>query len=164
LGFIGSGSVLVRRLGAEVAVSGDDLTTPQQAAEFVERTGVDLLAPAVGNVHGIVVEGPQPGLDVSRIAAIRAAVGVPLVLHGGSGITHGDLFNAISAGVVVVHVNTELRLAWRRGVEEALARDKDEVAPYRILGPAVAAIARVAETYLRLFSGAAPRTGPGGTG
>jgi fructose-bisphosphate aldolase class II len=152
LGFIGSGSVLVHRLGANVAVSGDDLTTPEQAAEFVERTGVDLLAPAVGNVHGMVVQGGQPSLDVPRIAAIRAALPVPMVLHGGSGIAHAELLAAIEAGVAVVHVSTELRLAWRRGVEEGLARDEDEVAPRRILGPAVAAVSRVAEAYLRLFS------------
>ena len=164
LGFIGSGSVLVRRLGADVAVSGDDLTTPEQAAQFVERTGVDLLAPAVGNVHGMVLDGPQPGLDVRRIAAIKAAMSVPLVLHGGSGIAHGDLLAAIGAGVTVVHVNTELRVAWRRGVEEALARDKDEVAPYRILGPAVEAVSLVAENYLRLFAGQAPREAQGATG
>ncbi len=89
LGFIGSGSVLVDRLGADVAVRGDDLPTAGQAAEFVARTGVDLLAPAVGNVHGMIKEGAQPGLDVPRIAAVRAATRVPLVLHGGSGIAHG---------------------------------------------------------------------------
>lgn len=162
LGFIGSGSVLVRRLGADVAVRGSDLTTPDQAAEFVERTGIDLLAPAVGNVHGMIVEGAQPGLDVPRIAAIRTAVSVPLVLHGGSGIAHGALLAAVGAGVSVVHVNTELRLAWRRGVEEGL-RDKDEVAPYRILGPAVAEVSRVAEEYLRLFSGQARNEAQGAT-
>jgi fructose-bisphosphate aldolase, class II len=153
LGFIGSGSVLVRRLGTNVAVRGSDLPTPDQAAEFVERTGVDLLAPAVGNVHGMIVEGAQPGLDVPRIAAIRAAIRVPLVLHGGSGIAHGQLVAAIQAGMAVIHVNTELRLAWRRGVEEGLARDKDEIAPYRILRPAVAQVSRLAELYIRLLSG-----------
>jgi fructose-bisphosphate aldolase class II len=153
LGFIGSGSVLVRRLDANVAVRGGDLPTPDQAAEFVDRTGVDLLAPAVGNVHGMIVEGAQPGLDVPRIAAIRAGVRVPLVLHGGSGIAHGQLVAAIEAGMAVIHVNTELRLAWRRGVEEGLAQDKDEIAPYRILRPAVARVSRIAELYIRLFSG-----------
>jgi fructose-bisphosphate aldolase class II len=101
----------------------------------------------------MIVEGAQPSLDVPRIAAIRAAVRVPLVLHGGSGIAHGDLLAAIAAGVAVVHVNTELRVAWRRGVEEGLARNKDELAPYRILEPAVAEVSRVAEAYLRLCSG-----------
>ena len=155
LGFIGSGSVLVRRLDANAAVRGSALPTPDQAAEFVDRTGVDLLAPAVGNVHGMIVEGAQPGLDVPRIAAIRAVVPVPLVLHGGSGIDHGQLVAAIGAGMAVIHVNTELRLAWRRGVEEGLAQDKDEIAPYRILGPAVAQVSRIAERYIRLFSGQA---------
>ena len=153
LGFIGSGSVLVRRLDTNVAVRESDLPTADQAAEFVDRTGVDLLAPAVGNVHGMVVEGAQPGLNVPRIAAIRAAVRVPLVLHGGSGIAHGQLVAAIEAGMAVIHVNTELRVAWRRGVEEGLAQDKDEIAPYRILRPAVAQVSRVAELYIRLFSG-----------
>jgi fructose-bisphosphate aldolase class II len=152
LGFIGSGSALVRQLGANVVVSGSDLPTAEQAAEFVGRTGIDLLAPAVGNVHGMIREGAQPALDVSRISALRAAVGRPLVLHGGSGIHRGQLRAAIEAGMAVVHVNTELRLAWRRGVEEGLAGDEDEIAPYRILGPAVAGVARVAEELIRLFS------------
>jgi fructose-bisphosphate aldolase class II len=152
LGFIGSGSVLVRQLGANVAVGGNDLPTAEQAAEFVDRTGVDLLAPAVGNVHGMIRDGAQPALDIARISALRAAVGRPLVLHGGSGIARGQLRAAIEAGIAIVHVNTELRLVWRRGVEEGLATDADEIAPYRILAPAVAGVARVAEELVRLFA------------
>jgi fructose-bisphosphate aldolase class II len=111
----------------------------------------------------MIVEGAQPGLDVPRIAAIRAAVRVPLVLHGGSGIAHGQLVAAIEAGMAVIHVNTELRLAWRRGVEEGLAQDRDEIAPYRILRPAVAQVSRMAEAYVRLFSGQAVPGTPGAT-
>jgi fructose-bisphosphate aldolase class II len=151
LGFIGSGSTLVREVAPGVAQRPDDLTTPEQAAEFVRATGVDLLAPAVGNLHGLMIGPAPPRLDIPRIARIRSAAGVPLVLHGGSGLSDADLGAAIQAGIRVVHINTELRVAWRRGLETGLAADADEVAPYKILAPAIAGVSGVVESRMRLF-------------
>jgi fructose-bisphosphate aldolase class II len=62
-----------------------NLTDPEEAARFVRESGVDMLAPAVGTMHGRLIGGGEPKIDLARIEAIRSAVGIPLVLHGGSG-------------------------------------------------------------------------------
>jgi ketose-bisphosphate aldolase len=135
------------------------LTSPEEAKRYVESTGVDILAPAVGNMHGMLksmVHGEtKKHLDNPRIAAIKAAAQVPLTLHGGSGTNDDDFRRAIAAGINVVHINTELRVAWRRGLEEGLAKKPDEVVPYKILPTAVEAVKQVALSRLRLFNGAA---------
>ncbi len=132
------------------------LSTPSEAKEFVEATGVDVLAPAVGNMHGLLasmVRGEaQKRLDIPRIKAIKEEARVPMTLHGGSGTNDGDLRQAIKAGITIVHINTELRLAWRRGVEAYLAAHPDEVTPYKLLSDAVEAVRQVVSSRMRLFS------------
>ena len=131
--------------GSEIHETAPDLskglTSPQQAKEFVESTGIDILAPAVGNMHGMLksmVQGQtRKRLDIERIAEIKSAVQIPLTLHGGSGTDDEDLRKAIGAGINIVHINTELRVAWRRGLEEGLSKEPDEVVPYKILPFAV---------------------------
>jgi fructose-bisphosphate aldolase class II len=92
----------------------------------VEATGVDILAPAVGNMHGMLrsmVRGEaKKHLDIERIAEIKRAARVPLTLHGGSGTDDDDFRRAINAGINIVHINTELRVAWRRGLEGSWLR------------------------------------------
>ena len=152
LGYIGTSSKILTELPTGVSVASADLTTPADAARFVEETGVDLLAPAVGNVHGMMASGAEPRLDIERVATIRAAAGVPLVLHGGSGNTEADFKAAIAAGVAIVHINTELRVAYRDALKFALQAESDEVAPYKILKPAVVAMQKVVEKKLKLFN------------
>ena len=94
------------------------LTDPARAAEFAARTGVDALAVAVGNVHGMAA-GPTP-LDLDRLEAIRAVVPIPLVLHGASGLPLYELQAARALGVAKVNVNTELRVAFLAAVAAAL--------------------------------------------
>src|SRR3989344_8264429 len=110
LGLIGSSSQLLDEIPRDIAES--DFTTPEQAMAYVKETGVDLFAPSVGNVHGMLKHAKNPALDIERIARIREAAGVPLVLHGGSGITDDDFRKAIQAGMAIVHINTEIRKAW----------------------------------------------------
>lgn len=133
------------------------LTTPAQAKQFVESTGIDILAPAVGNMHGLLksmVRGEtKKHLDIPRIAQIKSAVRIPLTLHGGSGTDDQDLRNAIAAGINIVHINTELRVAWRRGLEEGLSKQPDEVAPYKILSVPVESVKQVVRSRLSLFNG-----------
>src|SRR5271170_2298303 len=133
------------------------LSTPQEAKQFVEGTGVDILAPAVGNMHGMLlsmVEGEtKKHLDIERIDAIKKAAGVFMTLHGGSGTDDGDLRKAIAGGINIVHVNTELRVAWRHGLEQGLAKNPEEVVPYKILPPAVDAVKEVVLSRLRVFNG-----------
>ena len=123
------------------------LTNPLEAKEFVESTGIDVLAPAVGNMHGLlksmVYGETKKHLDISRIAQIKNAVRVPLTLHGGSGTNDDDLQKAIAAGITIVHINTELRVAWRHGLKQGLAKEPDEVVPYKILPLAVESVKQV---------------------
>lgn len=152
LGYIGSASEVLKEIPAGAAIKPEDLTTPEQAAEFVAATGVDMLAPAVGNLHGMLSGAPEPALDIARIAAIKNAVKVPLVLHGGSGNSDDDFKKAIAAGINIIHINTEIRLAWRKGLEAGLAKNPNEVAPYKILPDALGAVKKVVRNKLRLFA------------
>lgn len=151
LGYIGSSSKIYKKMPEGVSVNPDNLTTPEQAARFVEETGIDLLAPAVGNIHGIIASG-NPKLDIERIRKIREAAGAPLVLHGGSGISDSDFLAAIDAGISIIHINTELRIAWRKGIEEGLKDNPGEIAPYKILPEAVEEIEKVVRARLKLFN------------
>jgi fructose-bisphosphate aldolase class II len=131
------------------------LSTPEEARQFVRSTGIDILAPAVGNMHGMLesmVHGKtKKRLNVERIAEIKKAAGVFLTLHGGSGTDDEDLCKAIAAGINIIHVNTELRVSWRQGIESALLNQPNEVVPYRILQTPFDAVKDVAAKRLSLF-------------
>lgn len=152
IGDIGTGS----EIHTEAPDLSKSLTSPEEARQFVESTGVDILAPAVGNRHGMLksmVQGEaRKHLDIERIAQIKKAARILLTLHGGSGTDDNDLRNAIAAGINIVHINTELRVAWRRGLENGLAKQPDEVAPYKILPTAVDSVKQVVLSRLRLFN------------
>jgi fructose-bisphosphate aldolase, class II len=132
------------------------LTTPEEALQFAQETGIDTLAPAVGSMHGVLKSmlsgGARKHLDTPRIRAIKERARIFMTLHGGSDTADADLREAIAAGMTVVHINTELRLAWRRAIEESFANRKEEIAPYTLLAPAVEAVKRAVEARLTLFS------------
>lgn len=152
LGFIGTSSVILNEIPKGAAIEEKDLTTPEDAARFVRETGVDLIGPAVGNIHGMFKNAPNPRLNIARIKAIREASGVPIVLHGGSGIADEDFRAAIAAGISIIHINTELRVAWKKGIVESLAHNPDEVVPYKLLAESVADVQAVVAERLKLFS------------
>jgi ketose-bisphosphate aldolase len=132
------------------------MTTPEEAKHFVDATGIDILAPAVGNMHGMLqsmVEGTnKKHLDTTRIAQIKDVTGALITLHGASGTDDDDLRRAIAAGINIIHINTELRVAWRRGLDKSLAERPNEVVPYKILPGAFEAVKRVATERLKLFN------------
>lgn len=148
LGFIGTGSEM--RDSIPDGVSEETQTKPEDAQRFVEETGVDLFAPSVGNIHGLVRTG-NPKLNIERIRELNEAVNVPLVLHGGSGISDEDLLASIEAGIRIIHINTELRAAYRKGVEKGLA-SSDELAPYKFMAEGVEEMKKVLSSKLRLFN------------
>ena len=156
LGYIGTSSEILDKVPEGVGA----LTTPEEARQFVAATRIDVLAPAVGNMHGLLqsmLQGrTQKRLDITRIAELKAATGALMTLHGGSGTNDGDFRAAIRAGINIVHINTELRVAWRRGLEGALAADPSAVAPYKILPGALEAVKDVVRARLQLFSSTAP--------
>ena len=155
IGYIGTSSAI----HSSVPLDMSPLTTAQEARQFVEATAVDVLAPAVGTMHGMLksmARGEErKHLDISRIAEIKRATGVFLTLHGGSGTDSAELVAGIQAGINVVHINTELRLAWRRGLEDALAKRPDEIAPYHLLPAAYEAVSEVVRSWVGAFGGTA---------
>ena len=151
VGYVGSGSEIHEKRPDNIR-----LTEPQEARDFVAATKVDLLAPSVGTMHGMLasmVQGAQhKHLDVPLITAIKETVGLPLTLHGGSGTDNDDFRRAIRAGITMIHINTELRVAWRTGLEEALKKNAGALAPYKVLPDVVDRVKAVILSRLRLFN------------
>lgn len=151
IGNIGSGSTLRKEIESGVDLE-NGKTNPEQAADFVFRTGIDLLAPAVGNMHGMLGVNSDPALDLNLIEHISKSSGVPIVLHGASGNSESDIKEAIQRGVVIVHVSTEIRFAYRKALEDSLAKNKDSFAPYDYLNPAKEAVKTVVKEKIKLFA------------
>ena len=106
---------------------GDPYTNPQEAAEFVERTGIDSLAVAIGTAHGGYKGVPK--LDFSRLSEIRKAVSIPLVLHGTSGVPDEDVAECIKRGICKVNYATDLRIAFTKGINQVLKENPDTIDP-----------------------------------
>ena len=122
-------------------------TDPEQAKDYVVRTNIDALAIAVGTAHGAYKMKPK--LDFGRIAAIRELVEVPLVLHGGSGLSDQDFHRAIEEGISKVNIFTDINVAAADAVRTALSEGKNsmtDMIPYQI-----SAIQRATEAKMRLF-------------
>lgn len=152
LGYIGTSSKVLDELPEGAQITEDVLTKPEEVSRYVKETGVDMIAPAVGNLHGMLKNAENPRLDIERVRALREAGGVPVVLHGGSGISDGDFKEAIRAGISIVHINTEIRIAYRDGIESVLKENPDEIAPYRVMKQGVLNMSEVVEKRLRLFN------------
>ncbi|MEN9852280.1 MAG: hypothetical protein RI996_223 [Candidatus Parcubacteria bacterium] len=150
LGYIGQSSKVLDAIPD--GVNFDNLTTKEQALEYVQATGVDLFAPAVGNMHGMIGVGKDPELNVERTREIREAIGIPLVLHGASGNTKEEIQACIKAGVAIVHINTEIRVAFRDAVRDYMTANPKEVAPYKIMQSGTDAVERVVTEKLKMFN------------
>ena len=124
-------------------------STPDGARAFVEETGIDTFAAAVGNLHG---KYPTPKrLDLDLLRTIRAAIDVKISLHGGSG-TPGHYFEeAAKIGVSKVNLNSDLRYAYRTNLEKVLTDNPDEFALVRLMGPVIAAVQKVVEDHIDLY-------------
>ncbi len=147
LGYIGSGS----NIKDSVPEGAGILTTPTEAKKFVDETNIDILAASIGSVHGLIKSG-KPHIDEQRTKEIKDIVKIPLVLHGGSGLRDEDFTNAINAGVSVVHINSEIRLAYKQALEKSLEESGEEINPSKLLQGAVSAIESVVESRLKLFN------------
>ena len=146
--------------GSQIHESAHDLskahTTAEEARKYVDATKVDIFAPAVGNMHGMsrsMVQGrDRKRLDIARIAEIKRATGTLMTLHGASGTDDEDLRKAIAEGINIIHINTEVRVAWRRGLEKGLSKDSQEIVPYKILPDVIDSVKEVATSRLKLFN------------
>ena len=136
-------------------------TDPSDAGVYVEKTGVDALAVAVGSSHAMLTRDAK--LDDELIAAIAAQVSVPLVIHGSSGVPHEGFLSAIAAGVTKINIATHLNAAMTAAVRGALETDALVVDPRKYLGPGRAAaadeVARAAHRPGRLLSTGCARHG-----
>lgn len=149
IGFIGTSSKILDELPE--GVNENTLTKPQDAKYFVDQTGVDMLAPSIGNVHGMV-KGGNPRLHPELVKEIRELCNIPLVLHGGSGSMDQDFMDCIKNGVDVVHISTEIRKAFRETLEKFMKENPEEVAPYKYLNTAKQAAYDVVYKRLKLFN------------
>ena len=148
------------------------LTDPKAAVEFVEKTGVDTLAVAIGTSHEAYKFKGEAKLDLERLKIISEKISIPLVLHGASsvpqwlvekatkygaalsgakGIPEDEYKKAISMGIAKINIDTDLRLAFTATVREVLTTSPKEFDPRKILGPAKEAMKEVAKSKMRLF-------------
>ena len=109
-----------------------------------------------GMLKSMVTGSEHKHLDLDRIRQIKAATNIFLTLHGGSGTDTNELAAGVLAGLTLIHINTELRVAWRRGVEKSLKENPTEVTPYKLLPDAYANVAAVVKSLLELVSLQAP--------
>jgi len=135
-----------------IEISEDDFTKPIDAEKFVDETRVNSLAVAIGNIHGITTKQKME-LDINLLERIVDRVDAFVVLHGGSGLSNEDFKKAIDVGVSNIHINTEIRIAYRRGIEEIFESDKKVVTPYKYLDNAVKKMRNVVVERSRLFLG-----------
>jgi fructose-bisphosphate aldolase class II len=147
-------------------------TDPEEAERFVEETGVDSLAPAIGTSHGAFKFKGEARLDLERLKAIKKRIGIPLVLHGAStvpqqvlelvmqyggelqeakGVPSDQLKRAIALGINKINTDTDLRLALTGAVRRVLTEDRRVFDPRKILGPARDMIAEVVKDKVKLF-------------
>ncbi|MCQ6562964.1 class II fructose-1,6-bisphosphate aldolase [Paenibacillus mendelii] len=124
------------------------LADPQECLQFVERTGVNTLAPAIGTAHGIY-KG-DPNIDFARIGEIASLIGTPLVLHGGSGIPADQVKRAVSLGMAKMNIATELRIAFSDAIKDVFALNPEENDPRKYMVPAKEAVKRLAIEKMQL--------------
>jgi fructose-bisphosphate aldolase, class II len=168
------------RLGGieeHVNVSAEDafLTDPQEALEFIERTGIDYLAVAIGTSHGAYKGKGRPFIDHARIEKIASLTGIPLVMHGASGVPtwlterfkesggvigeaagihDEDVSRSTQHGIAKVNIDTDLRLAFTTAVREILNKYPNEFDPRKILGPAKDVMKEIASHRMKVLGSA----------
>ena len=151
------------------------LTDPEAAVDFVEKTGVDTLAVAIGTSHGAYKFKSEAKLDLERLKIISEKIGIPLVLHGASsvpqeivekankygaelsgakGIPEEQIRKAIGLGIAKINIDTDLRLAFTATLREVLTNSPKNFDPRKVLGPAREAMKEVAKGKMRLFGSA----------
>ncbi len=154
---------LGRLVGTEDQISVSEreasMTDPDQAMDFIERTGIDALAVSIGNAHGWYKGKPQ--LDFKRLGAIQKKVGdkVLLVLHGASGIPDEDIRTAASFGITKINIDTETRDAFKRGVAQFIQENPDVIDPRKILKPAIEEMVKIVDGKIKLFGSAGKAAG-----
>ncbi|OGZ60793.1 MAG: hypothetical protein A2919_01245 [Candidatus Spechtbacteria bacterium RIFCSPLOWO2_01_FULL_43_12] len=136
-----------------IEIPEESYTQPEQAAEFVKRTGIDRFAPAIGNLHGIAANKPVIRFDL--VEKLRKELpDITFVLHGGSGISEEDMRKLVKMGFNNIHISTELRVAYTDALRKELNEKPDELAPYHYLDEARGAVRDEVKKKLEIFGSA----------
>ena len=137
----------------------EDLTSAQEATDYINKTKVDLLAINIGTFHGIDANIISPHIKLSRLREItlrlrsgqKEKISIPLVLHGGSGTPEEDVREAIQRGITKININTETRLAFSNALRKTLEVNKDQIVPYKYLPEVINAVQITVEKDIKLF-------------
>ena len=125
------------------------MTDPKKAAEFVKKTGINTLAISVGTMHGNF--SGREKIDFARLAKIKKSVKIPLVLHGGSGVKSQEIKRAISGGIRIINIDTDLRIAFTKTLAQTLKKKITFYDPRKILRPAIGAVQKEVQAKIYLF-------------
>ena len=124
-------------------------TTLSEAEDFISKTSIDMLAPALGSVHGIYKGKPDIKIDVMK--AISEKTNMPLVLHGGSGIPEETLKEAVNSGICKANFNTELQIGWHEDVVKFIKENENVYDPRKVISSGEEGLKRVAREYIRIL-------------
>ena len=124
-------------------------TTLEEAEDFISKTNIDMLAPALGSVHGIYKGEPNIKTDI--IKEISSKTNMPLVLHGGSGIPEETLKEAVRCGITKANFNTELQLGWHEDVLKFIESNKEVYDPRKVISSGEQGLKKVAREYIRIL-------------
>lgn len=125
-------------------------TDPKKVEPFVKKTGIDLLAVAIGTAHGTYQKAPE--IDFERLKKINAETNTPLVLHGGSGTSNMSIEKTIRSGISKINVNTLLRNTYRETLDKTLNENPETVTPYKIFPTVIKAVQHKIEAKINLFN------------
>lgn len=124
------------------------LTVPKEAKNFVDATGVDTLAIAIGTAHGMYKGDPK--LDFNRLSEIKELVDIPLVLHGASGVPDNSVIEAVERGISKINIATELKIPMAKAIQNCFANNPEENDPRKYLGDGREAVKKVVREKIRL--------------
>ncbi len=127
----------------------ESMAVPEEAVKFAELTEIDFLAAAVGTIHGC--RTPFAKLDIPRIEKIRELTGVPLVLHGASGVNDEEIEKGIAAGICKINIDTRIRMVFTKKMKEIIEENPNQIDPRKILGPAKEAVKEIIRDRMRIF-------------
>ncbi len=148
--FGGGSNVFAEAMDYEVIKK--TFSTPESAKAFVEATGIDTFAAAIGNLHG---KYPVPKkLDIELLTKVRAAISCNISLHGGSGTPGHYFVDAVKVGVSKININTDMRIAYRETLEKVLAENKTEYAVVKLMSQVIEAVQSVVEDKIDMFNAA----------
>lgn len=127
-------------------------TDPKQAKDFIEKTGIDTLAVAIGTAHGIYPKNMKPELKLDLLKTIRDTVNIPLVLHGGSSNPDSEIAESVKIGISKINISSDIKFAFYKKCREVLEENPKWIEPNAIYPPCIEAMREVVEFKMNLFN------------